>query len=162
MALSLASLPLHVLEVCNMIRFKTPFLIDRVLDWPGTWLAARFAIVLVYLVSAVGHLSDFGAAVAEHAGYGLPAPELMAALTVGVELAGSLLILTGQLVWLGAGMLGVFTALGAVLAHPFWTIQGPARFDALASFLEHVGLVGGLVLVALVAHRPDQKESRNV
>jgi uncharacterized membrane protein YphA (DoxX/SURF4 family) len=145
-----------------MIRFKTRFLINKILDWRGTSLAARFALVLVYLVSAVGHLSDFGAAVVEQASYGLPAPELMAALTIGVEIAGPVLILTGRLVWLGSGMLGVFTALGAVLAHPFWTIQGPTRFDALASFLEHVGLVGGLVLVALVAHRPDQKESRNV
>lgn len=145
-----------------MIKLKTPPLIDTILDWRGTWLAARLAIVLVFLVSAFGHLSDFGAAVAEQVNYGLPAPKFMAALTVAVEIAGSLLILTGRLVWLGAGMLGVFTALGAVFAHPFWAIQGPARLDALASFLEHVGLVGGLILVALVARRLEYEEQKNV
>lgn len=145
-----------------MIKLETPPLVDKILDWRGTWLAARFAIVLVYLVSGFGHLADFGAAVAEQVNYGLPAPEFMAALTVGVEIVGSLLILTGRLVWLGAGMLGVFTALGAVFAHPFWASLGPARFDALASFLEHVGLVGGLILVALVARRLEYEERTNV
>ncbi|MCV3768254.1 DoxX family protein [Rhizobium sp. TRM95796] len=145
-----------------MIKLKAPPLIAKILDWRGTWLTARLAIVLVFLVSAFGHLFDFGAAVAEQVSYGLPAPEFMAALTVAVEVAGSLLILTGQLVWFGAGMLGVFTALGAVFAHPFWAIQGAARFDALASFLEHVGLVGGLMLVALVARRLEYEEQKNV
>ncbi|WP_421386582.1 DoxX family protein [Agrobacterium tumefaciens] len=145
-----------------MIKLKTPPMIDEILDWQGTWLAARLALVLVYLVSGFGHLSDFRAAVAEQGSYGMPAPEFMAALTVAVEIAGSLLILTGRLVWLGAGMLGVFTTLGAVFAHPFWALQGPARFDALASFLEHVGLVGGLILVALVARRLEYEEQKNV
>lgn len=145
-----------------MIKLKTPPMIDEILDWQGTWLAARLALVLVYLVSGFGHLSDFRAAVAEQGSYGMPTPEFMAALTVAVEIAGSLLILTGRLVWLGAGMLGVFTTLGAVFAHPFWAIQGPARFDALASFLEHVGLVGGLILVALVARRLEYEEQKNV
>lgn len=136
----------------------TPHAVETLLEWRGTWLAARLAIVLVYLISAVGHLMGFQAAVAEQAAYGMPAPEMMAGLTVVVEIVGSLLILSGRRVWLGAGMLGAFTTLGAVIAHPFWTMQGPARFEAIATFLEHTGLIGGLVLVALVAERAARQE----
>ena len=41
-----------------------------------------------------------------------------------------ILILSGRLVWLGAGMLGVFTALAAFTANAFWTMQGQERFAA--------------------------------
>ena len=141
---------------------ETPPVVETLLEWRGTWLVARLAIVTVYLVSAVAHLAGFKAAVAEQAQFGMPAPALMATLTIFVEIVGSLLVLSGRWVWLGAGMLGVFTALGAVLAHPFWTMKGDARFEAMATFLEHAGLVGGLVLVALVAERASRREPSNV
>ena len=118
--------------------------------------------VLIATMSAAGHVAGFREAIAEQASYGLPAPILMAALTVIVELVGSLMILAGRWVWLGAGALGVFTSLGAVLAHPFWAMQGDARFDAMATFLEHLGLVGGLILVAIVAERAQCDRMRHV
>jgi len=136
-----------------MIADATPPAIRSLLEWKGTWLIARVAIVTLYLVSAAFHVTDFREAIAEQVGYGMPAPALSAALAILVEIVGSLLILTARWVWLGAGMLGVFTTLGAVLAHPFWTMRGNARFEAMATFLEHAGLVGGLILVALAAER---------
>lgn len=129
----------------------TPQPVQTILRWRGTWFAARLALVTVYLVSGIGHLVGFRAAVAEQAQFGMPAPALMAGLTVSCELIGSLLVLSGSRVWLGAGILGAFTGLGAIIAHPFWTLDGAARFDAMATFLEHAGLVGGLVLAALAA-----------
>ncbi len=81
-------------------------------------------------------------------------PALWAAVTIAVELIGPLLILTGRFVWLGAAMLGVFTALAALTANGFWTMQaGPERFAATNAFFEHIGLVGGFVLVAMLAGR---------
>lgn len=136
----------------------TPHAVETLLEWRGSWFAARLAIVLVYLVSAAGHLAGFQAAVAEQAAYGMPAPAMMAGLTIAVELVGSLLVISGHWIWLGAGMLGAFTTLGAVVAHPFWTLQGAARFEAMATFLEHAGLVGGLILIALVAERATRRE----
>ncbi|WP_423605658.1 DoxX family protein [Sphingomonas sp. MS122] len=140
----------------------TPHAVESVLEWRGTWLAARLAIVAIYLVSALGHVAGFQAAVTEQAHFGMPAPAFMAGLTVTLELVGSLLILSGRWVWLGTGMLGSFTALGAIIAHPFWTLQGSARFEVMATFLEHLGLIGGLVLIALVAERAARREESNV
>ena len=77
-------------------------------------------------------------------------PALWAALTIAVELVGSLIVLSGRLVWLGAGMLGVFTVVAAFTANAFWTMQGHERFMATNAFFEHLGLVGGLVLAAIL------------
>jgi uncharacterized membrane protein YphA (DoxX/SURF4 family) len=131
---------------------KDPRFVDAVLDWRPTWFLARLALVGAYLLGGLVKLSDWPAAVAEQAHFGMHPPALWAALTIAVELIGPVLILAGRLVWLGAGMLGVFTLLAAFVANAFWAMPpGQPRFMATNAFFEHVGLVGGFVLAALVA-----------
>ncbi|NIJ17744.1 DoxX family protein [Sphingobium vermicomposti] len=131
-----------------------PRFVDAILDWPGTWFLARLALVGAYLLGGIVKLTDWPAAVAEQAHFGMNPPYFWAALTIGIEIVGPLLILTGRLVWLGAGMLGVFTLFAAFTANAFWTMSaGQERFMATNAFFEHVGLIGGFVLVALVAER---------
>jgi uncharacterized membrane protein YphA (DoxX/SURF4 family) len=139
--------------VCNERGF-CPRPVEVILGWAGTGHAARFALASAYLLGAVTKLSDFPAAIAEQAHFGMPFPALFAAATIAVELIGPALILSGRLVWLGAGMLGVFTLLAAITANAFWTMpMGPERFGATNAFFEHLGLVGGFVLVAMAANR---------
>lgn len=127
---------------------STPRLIEGLLGWRGTGFVARLALCGAYLLGGAVKLADFPGAVAEQAHFGMPMPALFAALTIAVELIGPALILSGRLVWLGAGMLGVFTALAAITANAFWTMHGPERFAATNAFFEHIGLIGGFVLIA--------------
>jgi uncharacterized membrane protein YphA (DoxX/SURF4 family) len=132
---------------------RVPRFVEAILGWRGTGFAARLALCGAYLLGGIVKLSDFPAAVAEQAHFGMPLPALFAALTIAVELLGPALILTDRLAWLGAGMLGVFTLLAAFVANTFWTIHGPERFAATNAFFEHLGLVGGFVLVAILSTR---------
>jgi uncharacterized membrane protein YphA (DoxX/SURF4 family) len=43
----------------------------------------------------------------------------------------------------------VFTVLATLLAHPFWTFTSPAVGHEMATFFEHVAIVGGLAMAAL-------------
>lgn len=128
-----------------------PRVIHRMLEWPLMWLLARLLLVSAYVIGAVTKIADWPGAVAEQAHFGMSPPAFWAALTIAVELAGPLLILGGRLVWLGAGMLGVFTLLAAIKANAFWTMAGPERFAETNAFFEHLGLVGGFILVAMMA-----------
>ena len=129
-----------------------PRLVDAVLDWRTTWFLARLALVSAYLLGAIDKLDDWPTSVAEQAQFGMAPPEFWAAATIAVELIGPLLILSGRLVWLGAGMLGVFTLFAAITANAFWAMPaGQARFMATNAFFEHIGLIGGFILVALLA-----------
>jgi len=132
---------------------RAPGLVEHMLDWPGTWFVARLALCSAYLLGGVVKLTDFPAAIAEQAHFGMPMPALFAAVTIAVELVGPILILTDRLAWLGAGMLGMFTLLAALVANAFWTLQGPERFAAMNAFFEHLGLIGGFVLVAIHSRR---------
>jgi uncharacterized membrane protein YphA (DoxX/SURF4 family) len=129
-----------------------PRFVDAILEWRPTWFLARLALVGAYLLGGIVKANDWQAAVAEQAHFGMNPPALWAGLTIAIELIGPILILWGRLVWLGAGMLGVFTLLAAFTANAFWAMPaGQDRFMATNAFFEHIGLIGGFVLAALVA-----------
>jgi hypothetical protein len=82
-----------------------PRWVDTILDWRGTWLAARIA-------------------------------------------------LTGAFI-LGAGALGVLTAIATVTANSFWALEGHARFVAANTFFEHISIIAGFVMAALIAEHAE-------
>jgi uncharacterized membrane protein YphA (DoxX/SURF4 family) len=136
--------------MATLPRAHTPRFVEAILAWRGTSFVARLALVSAYIVGAANKLGDFPGAIAEQAHFGMSPPILWALLTIAVEIIGPILILTGRLVWLGAGMLGVFTTLAAITANSFWTMTGPERFAATNAFFEHIGLVGGFILIAML------------
>ena len=129
----------------------TPGWIAVLLSWPWTWRLARVALVSAYLIGGVSKLIHFPAAIAEQEHFGLHPAWLWATLAIAVEVGGSLLVVAGRLVWLGAGALGVLTAVAMLVADNFWAMTGQDRFMALNTFFEHLGLIAGFVLVSIRA-----------
>ncbi len=101
---------------------------DSILDWSGTWFLARVALTSAFLIGGATKALNFPAAVAEQSRFGLHPAAVWAVLSIIVELAGPALVISGYFVWLGAGAIGVLTAIAAVVATPFWSIVGTARF----------------------------------
>ena len=137
----------------GLLQKPDPRFVDAILDWRWTAFLAQFALVGAYLLGGFVKLTNFSAATAEQAHFGMHPAALWAALTIAVEIIGPILILSGRVVWLGAGMLGVFTVLAAFDANAFWTMDGQERFMATNAFFEHIGLVGGFILAAIHAER---------
>lgn len=148
-----ATTPVAASPTVAPTRSATPRIVSALLNWRPTLFLARFALSSAYLLGGVVKLSDWQGAIAEQAHFGMTPPAFWAALTIAVELVGPVLILTGRLVWLGAGMLGVFTLFAAFTANAFWTMQGQERFMATNAFFEHIGLIGGFIALAMLANR---------
>lgn len=134
-------------------------LLDDVLLSPATAVAARVVLCLPFWWSGINKLIDFSGGTAEIAALGLPAPAAFNALTVLVQLGGSALVIANVWTWLGAGALGVFTVIVTLLAHQFWTLQGNAHIEQLNVFLEHLAIVAGFVLAAILGARIDRTRS---
>ena len=124
----------------------------------------RFAILAVvlltlpYWLGGVGKLLNLGGALGEARHFGLEPAAVVVALTILVEIGGSAMVILGRGAWVGAGALGTFTALASLIAHPFWRIADPLlRFHERNTFLEHVGLIGGLMLAAILRSRTGAK-----
>jgi uncharacterized membrane protein YphA (DoxX/SURF4 family) len=130
---------------------ETPRWVRAILRAPLIWPAARLALVSAFLIGGLTKLSDFNAAIAEQEHFGLHPAWLWAALAIIIELGGSALVMLGRLVWLGAGGLGVLTAVAMLTANDFWHLTGHDRFMALNAFFEHLGLIAGLVIVSIHA-----------
>jgi len=125
-------------------------LIGLFLRAPATAAAARIVLCLPFWWSGLTKLLDFSGGTAEMTALGLEPAWLFNALTIFVQLGGSLLVILNRWTWLGAGALGVFTALATVLAHQFWTPDGIERARELNTFLEHLAIIAGFVLVAIL------------
>jgi len=136
-----------------LAKTDTPRWIAAVLSWPWLLRVARIGLTSAYLIGGVQKLVDFPGAVAEQAHFGLQPAWLWATAAIIVELGGSALVIFRRWVGLGAGGLGVLTAVAMLTADNFWAMTGHDRFMALNAFFEHLGLIAGLVLVSVMALR---------
>ena len=109
---------------------------------------ALLGLCAAYLQGGLDKLFDFSGAVAEVHHFGLPLAAETATATIVTELVASLLILFGYYRWIGALWLAAFTLVATFVANRFWEIPLPDRFGVENAFFEHLGLVGGFLLVA--------------
>lgn len=129
----------------------TPKLIDDILKSDWLWHASRIIITFMYWYAGIGFALDFQGAQQAMASAGIQPLWLVAALTILVEIGGSLLIIFDRLVWLGAGALGVFTVLTIPLVHHFWTMTGGQAISARLESEEHLTVIGGLIAVSILS-----------
>ncbi|GJG94888.1 DoxX family protein [Cupriavidus pauculus] len=111
------------------------------------WIALLL-LCAAYLQGGLVKLFDFSGAVAEMQHFGLAPAVPLAAATIALELAAPAMILLGVFRWLGALALAVFTLAATFMANRFWSAPPEAQFMLMNAFFEHLGLVGGFVLVA--------------
>ncbi len=70
-----------------------------------------------------------------------------------LQMGGSAAIILNRLAWLGAAALSVFLILTIPIAHAFWSMPEPqSRFEFLV-VLEHISLIGGLMVAASLGSR---------
>ena len=109
---------------------------------------ALLALCAAYLQGGIDKALDFTGAVDEMRHLGLAPATPIALAVIALELGASILILAGFWRWIAAAALAVFTLGATFVANRFWELGPPDRFMAANAFFEHLGLVGGFVLVA--------------
>ncbi len=68
--------------------------------------------------------------------------------TIVTQLVSSVLIILDPWTWLGAGALGLFTALTIPLLHHCWAMEAPLRTTEFYVVMEHFTVIGGLMVLA--------------
>lgn len=124
--------------------------LDQILRMSWVGYVARVALTFMFWSSGLAKLLDMETGLAEMRHYGLEPAILFYWATVVVVLGGSLLVILDRWTWLGAGALAVFTLLTIPIAHDFWTMEEPFRTIEFHVVMEHITVVGGL-LVAIYA-----------
>ncbi|MXN47079.1 DoxX family membrane protein [Shinella kummerowiae] len=125
-----------------------PALIDSITGSRVFGFVARTVLTSMFWLSGIAKIADFNTGVAEMAHFGLEPAMLFNIATAATQLVGSALIIANRWTWLGAGMLAVFTALTIPIAHNFWAMQEPIRTIEFYVVMEHITVIGALMVVA--------------
>lgn len=122
-------------------------------------VVANVVLTSLFWIAGFFGVFNFDAVVQEMVGVGLPMPHLFAVATIACQLIGSALVITNfaGLGWLGAGALAVFTLLTIPFGHAFWQFEGPERMHEFQIALEHITVIGGLTLSAILSLKPQQR-----
>jgi len=133
---------LGILEMRATSSLAAPF------STPAIFRVALLLLCSAYLQGGIGKLANFQGAIGEMQHFGLAPAAPFAMAVIALELGASLAILLGFWRWLGALALALFTLGATFIANRFWEMPQPERFMAMNGFFEHLGLVGGFLLVA--------------
>ena len=116
-------------------------------QYDGVALDGRLLLAALFIISGFAKIGGFEGTADYIASKGLPMPQVLAALTILVELGGGILLAVGFKARWAALAIAVFTLLAAVLFHNFWTVDGPARMGEFNNFWKNISIAGGMLMV---------------
>lgn len=117
----------------------------------ATSLLGRLMIATIFLMSAVGNkIPKFNEVVGHMASEGVPLPQLALAGAIVFLIVGSLSVITGFKIRMGAGLLLVFLVLATYFFHDFWKYEGQEQQLQMIQFMKNLSLMG--VMLFLMAN----------
>ena len=114
-------------------------------DWAA--LVGRILLAVIFITSGFGKISGFEGTVGYIASKGLPMPQVLAALTILVELGGGILLVLGWKARWAALVIALFTLLAGFLFHNYWTYPAEERMAQYLNFWKNVSMAGGMLMV---------------
>lgn len=116
-------------------------MLDKIILFP---LLGRILFAVLFIPAGISKVTGFAGTSGYIASKGLPAPDVLAVLTIIVEIGAGLLLLVGWKARWAALALAVFTILAAVLFHNFWAMEGAAVGPQRINFMKNLAIAGGL------------------
>jgi len=113
-----------------------------------TVLVGRVLLGLIFVLSGFAKISGFDGTAGFIASKGLPLPQLVAALTIVVELGGGLALMAGLYTRQAVVALAVFSLLTAVVFHNFWAAPQGEQMMQQINFMKNLAIAGGMLVVA--------------
>jgi len=116
----------------------------------GTILVGRIFLAMVFLVSGLHKGIYFSKAVAEFQQARIPVLYFSLVGTITLHIVGSAALITGILARESALALAAFTLVATIMVHDFWNREGQECLAQSRIALDHLGLIGGLLILAAI------------
>ena len=114
----------------------------------GAILLGRILLAVLFISSGWGKLTGgFDGTVHAIAGKGLPFAEVLAAITVAIELAGGLALLLGWKARWAALLLALFLIVITPIMHNFWGAAPAQVTMQKVNFMKNLSILGGMLAV---------------
>jgi putative oxidoreductase len=115
-------------------------------------LIGRILIALIFVNAGFHKIGGFEGTVGAIASKGLPMPQVLAVLTVALELLGGILIVVGYKVRWVAIAFFLWLIPTTFLFHKFWGIDAAQVQNQMNHFMKNVSIMGAMLM--LVAFGP--------
>jgi putative oxidoreductase len=125
---------------------------DRLAAQYGDILAVlgRLCIAALFLPDAYGKIMGFAGFESMLGTRGLPFPTIWAILAIIAVGGGSLMVLLGYRIRLGAVLLILFVIAANAISHRYWEFQDAAAYRTqMSAFWKNMSLIGGLIFLWL-------------
>jgi putative oxidoreductase len=109
-------------------------------------LVGRVLLGLIFVQSGFQKLMTFAGVAAAIAGKGLPMPEVLAVLTVAIELGAGLLLVVGWKARWAAFLLFLFIIPVSLIYHNFWAMDAAQAAMNKIQFMKNVSIMGGMLV----------------
>lgn len=115
---------------------------------------ARIMLAAIFILSGIAKITAFAGTAGYIASKGLPVPEVLAALTIALEVGGGILLVVGFLTRWIALLFAAFCVATAVIFHNFWAVPADAEAVQQAMFLKNIAIGGGFLALAYFGAGP--------
>ena len=111
-------------------------------------LVGRILLGSIFVLSGFQKLMAFSGLVASISGKGLPMPEVLAVLTIAIELGAGLLLVIGWKARWAAFLIFLYIIPVSLVFHNFWAMEGAQAAMNQIAFLKNLSIMGGMLMVA--------------
>jgi putative oxidoreductase len=111
-------------------------------------LIGRTLLAMLFVVAGYTKVGDFAGTVAYIAARELPAAQVIAALTIALELGAGLAVVVGFRARWAALVLAFFSVAAAVIFHNFWMAPPDRQMTEYLMFMKDIAISGGLLTIA--------------
>jgi putative oxidoreductase len=115
-------------------------------------LVGRILVALIFVISGYGKIGGFEGIAGYIGSKGLPFPQVLAALTILLELGGGLLLMLGFKTRWVALLFFLWLIPTTFIFHAFWGLDPKAAQQMQIHFMKNVSIMGAMLL--LVAYGP--------
>ena len=112
-------------------------------------LIARILLAAIFISAGLSKVGGFEGTVGYIASKGLPTPQIIATLTIALEVLGGIAIVIGYKVRVAGLLLAVFTLLAAFIFHDFWAAPADQAYVQNIMFMKNLSMAGGLLLLTV-------------
>ena len=102
----------------------------------------------MFLLAGITKIGAFAGTSGYIASKGLPMPDIVATLTIILEVAAGLALILGWCTKWAALALAIFTLFASFIFHNYWTLPAAEQMMQKLMFMKNIAIVGGLLTVA--------------
>lgn len=113
----------------------------------GSIAVGRVFLAVIFLVSGLNKLFNFGAMSEAVAAQGVQPAALFLGGAIALEILGGLALVAGLYTRIGALLLMAFLIPTTLIMHDFWTLAGAERQEQTVQFMKNLSILGGLLVL---------------